>query len=197
MKEKGGRTMKQKAGTEMVNGVNVEKLFETIDAIRQKPNLAVFKFRLNNEWIDGSLNRSTIKNFYGAGREDTARQEPFVLEADEAPVLLGKDMAPNPVEYLLHALAACVTTSMIYHAAAKGIRIEEVESRVEGDIDLHGFLGLDEKVPCGYKNIRMKFKIKADAPEEMLEEIVRLGPTFSPVFDTVTRAVNVEVGLDR
>jgi uncharacterized OsmC-like protein len=190
-------TMKQKAGTEMVNGVNVGKLFETIDAIRQTPNLAVFKFRLNNEWIDGGLNRSTIKNFYGAGREDTARQEPFVLEADEPPVLLGKDRAPNPVEYLLHALAACVTTSMVYHAAAKGIRIEEVESRVEGDIDLHGFLGLDENVPRGYKNIRMKFKIKADAPEEKLEEIVRLGPTFSPVFDTVTRAVNVEVGLDK
>jgi uncharacterized OsmC-like protein len=101
------------------------------------------------------------------------------------------------VEYLLHALAACVTTSMVYHAAAKGIRIEEVESRVEGDIDLRGFLGLDENVPRGYKSIRMKFKIKADAPEEKLEEIVRLGPTFSPVFDTVTRAVNVEVGLDK
>jgi uncharacterized OsmC-like protein len=190
-------TMKQKAGTEMVNGVNVGKLFETIDAIRQTPNLAVFKFRLNNEWIDGGLNRSTMKNFYGAGQEDTARQEPFVLEADEPPVLLGKDRAPNPVEYLLHALAACVTTSMVYHAAAEGVRIEEVESRVEGDIDLRGFLGLDENVPRGYKNIRMKFKIKADAPEEKLEEIVRLGPTFSPVFDTVTRAVNVEVGLDK
>jgi uncharacterized OsmC-like protein len=190
-------TMKQKAGIEMVNGVNVAKLFETVNAIRQTPNLAVFKFRLSNEWIDGGLNCSTTKNFYGAGREDTARQEPFVLEADEPPVLLGKDRAPNPVEYLLHALAACVTTSMVYHAAAEGIRIEEVESRVEGDIDLRGFLGLDENVPRGYKNIRMKFKIKADAPDEKLEEIVRLGPTFSPVFDTVTRAVNVEVELDK
>src|SRR5262245_65543923 len=104
MKEKGGRTMKQKAGTEMVNGVNVEKLFETIDAIRQTPNLAIFKLRLNNEWIDGALNRSTIKNFYGAGREDTTRQEPFVIEADEAAVLLGKDRAPNPVDYLFNDL---------------------------------------------------------------------------------------------
>lgn len=189
--------MKQKPETEMVNGVDVGKLFETIDAIKQTPNLAVFKFRLNNEWIDGGHNRSTIKNFYGAGQEDATRQGPFVLEADEPPVLLGKDQAPNPVEYLLHALAACVTTSMVYHAAAKGIRIEEVESRVEGDIDLRGFLGLDENVPRGYKNIRMTFKIKADAPDEKLEEIVRLGPSFSPVFDTVTRAVNVEVGLDK
>ena len=120
-----------------------------------------------------------------------------MLGADEPPVLLGRDSAPNPVEYLLHALAACVTTSMVYHAAAKGIRIEEVRSRVEGDIDLHGFLGLDANVPRGYKNIRIVFQIKADVPMDQLEEVVMLGPGFSPVFDTITRAVNVEVALER
>lgn len=184
-------------GAEMTNGVDVRKLFETVGAIKQTPNLAVFKFRLNNRWIDGGFNRSTVKNFYGAGEEQTARSEPFVLEADEPPVLLGTDRAANPVEHLLHALAACVTTSMVYHAAARGIRIEEVESQVEGDIDLRGFLGLDESVPRGYRNIRMAFRIKADAPEEQLEEIVRLGPTFSPVFDTVARPVTVAVSLKK
>ena len=189
--------MQQQPVKTAINGVDVEKLFGTIDAIRQTPNLAVFKFRLNNEWVEGGRNRSTIKNFYGAGQEDTTRKEPFILEADEPPVLLGNDMAPNPVEYLLHALAACVTTSLVYHAAAKGIRIEEVESRLEGNIDLHGFLGMEDSVPRGYKNIRIKFRIKADVPDEQLEELVRLGPTYSPVFDTITRAVNVEVGLDK
>jgi uncharacterized OsmC-like protein len=183
------------AQADVVNGVDVGKLFETVEAIRQTPGLAAFRFRLNNEWIDCGHNRSTIKTFYGAGREDDSRTQPFVLDADEPPVLLGTDKAANPVEYLLHALAACVTTSMVYHAAAKGIRIEEVESEVEGDIDLRGFLGLDESVPRGYRGIRMAFRIKADAPDEMLEEIVRLGPTFSPVFDTVTRPVSVEVSL--
>jgi uncharacterized OsmC-like protein len=171
-------------------------LFETIDTIKQIPRLADFKFRLHNRWINGGLNRSTIKNFYGAGK-DNQREEPFVLDADEPPVLLGQDAAPNPVEYLLHALVACVTTALVYHAAAKGIRLEEVESRAEGEIDLHGFLGLDDNVPRGYKNIRIKFRIKADVPDEQLEELCRLGPTYSPVFDSITRAVNVEVGLDR
>ncbi len=182
---------------EKTNGVDVEKLFETVEQIKKTPDLAVFKFRLNNKWLDCGHNRSTVQNFYGAGEEQTARRKPFVLEADEPPVLLGTDKAANPTEHLLHALAACVTTSLVYHAAAKGIRIEEVESRVEGDIDLRGFLGLDENVPRGYKQIRMRLKVKADVPDEQLEELVKLGPTFSPVLDTVTRAVNVEVGLDR
>ena len=189
--------MKEKPIKTTINGVQVDKLFETINAIKQVPNLADFKFRLRNRWITGGHNRSTIKNFYGAGQEDSLRAEPFILDADEPPVLLGTDKAPNPVEYLLHALAACVTTSLVYHAAAKGINIEEVESRLEGDIDLHGFLGMDDSVPRGYKNIRIKFRIKADDPDEQLEELCRLGPTYSPVFDSITRAVNVEVGLDR
>ena len=190
--------MKQeKAVASHVNGVNVEQVVATIMAISGNPNLADFKFRLNNNWITCGHNRSTIKTFYGAGQEDESRKEPFILDADEPPILLGTDKAPNPVEYLLHALAACVTTSLVYHAAVKGIKIEEIESRVEGDIDLHGFLGLDENVPCGYKNIRIKFKIKADVPDEELEELCQLGPTFSPVFDTLVRPVQVEVGLDK
>lgn len=180
-----------------VNGVEVSRLFETIDHITAMPTLAEFTFRANNEWIDGSRNVSTIKSFYGAGQEDATRTEPFVLESDEPPVLLGRDTAPNPVEYLLHALVSCMTTSMVYHAAAKGIRIEEIRSRVEGDIDLHGFLGLDPNVPRGYRNIRVVFQVEADGPAEQLEEIVALGRAFSPVFDTLTRAVNVDVALAR
>ena len=180
-----------------VNGVDVDRLFGTIDAIKETPNLADFKFRARNRWIKGDHNRSTIKEFYGAGGEDSTRVEPFILNAGEAPVLLGRDNAPNPVEYLLHALAACVTTSMVYHAAAKGIEVEEVESRLEGDIDLHGFLGLDETVPKGYKNIRIKFKIKADVPDEVLQELIETGQEFSPVYNSVTRGVPVDVTVER
>lgn len=183
--------------TKAMNGVDVEKLWETVNAIGATPNLADFEFRLKNKWIIGGHNRSTIKNFYGAGQEDTTRQEAFVLDADEPLILLGTNKAPNPGEYLLHALAACVTSALVYHAAARGIKIEEVESRVEGDIDVRGFLGLDESVPKGFKDIRIRFKIKADVPDEELESLCQLGPTFSPVFDTITRAVNVDVGLDK
>ncbi len=121
----------------------------------------------------------------------------FVLDADEPPLLLGRDLGPpNPVEYALTALAACVTTSIVYHAAAKGVTIRSMESRLEGDIDLQGFLGLKDDVPRGYKEIRMYVNIDADAPPEKLQEIVQLGPTYSPVFDTITRAVTVSVQLE-
>jgi uncharacterized OsmC-like protein len=180
-----------------MNGVDVDALFETINAVRDMPSLADFRFRLQNKWMGCGHNRSTIKNFYGVGQEQTQRTEPFILDADEPPLLLGQDQGANPVEYLLHAVTACVTTALVYHAAAKGIKIEELESRTEGDIDLRGFLGIDDSVPRGFQNIRMKFKIKADVPEEQLEELCQLGPTYSPVYDTVTRAVNVEVGLDK
>ena len=189
--------MTEKVITKVVNGVDVDKLFETIGSLREMPGLADFRFRLQNRWMRGGHNQSTIKNVYGVGQEQPARAEPFVLDADEPPLLLGTDKGPNPVEYLLHALTACVTTSLVYHAAAKGVRIEELESRTEGDIDLRGFLGIDDSVPRGYKNIRIKFKVKADVPEEKLEEICKLGPTYSPVFDTVTRAVKVDVSLEK
>jgi uncharacterized OsmC-like protein len=179
-----------------VNGVDVDKLFGTIDAIKKTPVIATFRFRASNKWLDGGHNRTTIKNYHGA-QQDHERKEPFVLEADEPPILLGNDQGPNPVEYALTALAACVTTSIVYHAAAKGIRLNSVESRLEGDIDLQGFLGLSKEVPRGYKEIRMFFKIDADAPDEKLEEIVQLGPTYSPVFDTITRAVPVKVKLEK
>lgn len=188
--------MQEMAVSTKLNGVDVDRLFETIEAIKQTPRLADFKFRLRNRWINGGLNRSTINNFYGAG-QDNERDQPFILDADEPRVLLGGDSAPNPVEYLLHALVSCVTSSLVYHAAAKGIKLQEVETRVEGVIDLHGFLGLDDAVRRGYKNIKIKFRIKADVPDEELEELCRLGPTYSPVFDSITRGVNVEVGLDR
>ena len=179
----------------VVNGVNVDELFGTIDAVKKAPVIAKFKFRAENQWVDGGHNRTTLKNFYGT-QQDHEHKEPFVLDADEPPLLLGRDIGPNPVEYALTALAACVTTSIVYHAAAKGVTIRSMESRLEGDIDLQGFLGLKDDVPRGYKEIRMYVNIDADAPPEKLQEIVQLGPTYSPVFDTITRAVPVTVKLD-
>jgi uncharacterized OsmC-like protein len=119
------------------------------------------------------------------------------LEADEPPALLGKDRAANPVEYLLHALASCLTTSMVYHAAARDIQIEEIESSLEGDIDLHGFLDLDQNVRKGYQGIRVTFKIKADASDGVLQEIAQLGARFSSVFDSLTKGVPVAINAER
>ena len=188
--------MQEMAVSTKVNGVDVDRLFETINAIKQMPRLADFKFRLQNRWINGGQNSSIIKNFYGTG-QDHQHKGAFVLKADEPAVLLGEDSAPNPVEYLMHALVTCVTSALVYHAAAKGIRLHEVESRAEGEIDLHGFLGLDDNVRRGYKNLKITFRIKADVPDEQLEELCQLGPTYSPVFDSLTRGVPVEVSLEK
>jgi uncharacterized OsmC-like protein len=190
------QTAKNVESQRPINGVDVDKLFGTIDAIKKTPVIATFRFRASNRWLEGGHNRTTINNYYGTQQEHE-RKEPFVLDADEPPILLGNDQGPNPVEYALTALAACVTSSIVYHAAAKGIRLNSVESRLEGDIDLQGFLGLSKEVPRGYKEIRMFFKIDADAPDEKLEEIVQLGPTYSPVYDTITRAVPVKVKLEK
>lgn len=180
----------------IINGVNVDNLFTTIDAVKATPSIAKFKFRVDNRWEGGSRNRSAVNEFHGVGQEFT-RQKSFVLSSDEPSVLLGEDTAANPVEYLLHSVAACITTSMVYHAAARGIHIQEVESSFEGDIDLHGFLGLDPKVRKGYQQIRVTFKLKADAPNEKLQEIVELGTGHSPVFDSLTKGVPVVVKAER
>jgi uncharacterized OsmC-like protein len=178
------------------NGVNVDELFNTIDAVKKTPVIAKFRFRANNEWFDGGHNRTTIKDFYGI-QKDHKHEATFKLDADEPPLLLGTGKGPNPVEYLLTALAACVTTALVYHAAAKGIVLKSVESRLEGDIDLRGFLGIDKTVRKGYQEIRVYFKIDADVPDEELEELVKLGPTYSPVYDSITKGVPVKVSLDK
>lgn len=179
-----------------VNGVAVEDLVKTIEAVKATPSIAKFQFRIQNQWQCGSHNRSAVATFSGANQE-MSHPKPFILEADEPKILLGKDMAANPVEYLLHALASCLTTSMVYHAAARGIRIDQVESRFEGDLDLHGFLNLDRTVRNGYEGIRVHFRIKADVPEDELHQIVELGTRFSPVFDSLTNGVPISLSAER
>ncbi len=179
----------------IVNGVNVDQLFGTIDAIKGKPEISRFMFRATNRWVNGGHNTTTVKDFYGAGQEDTTRIKPFVLEADEPAVLLGTDTGANPVEYVMAALAGCLTTSLVYHAAAQGIKIEAVESSYEGALDLQGFLGMSDQVRNGYENITVCFKIKADATEEKLQELIELAQRRSPVFDIVSNPVPVKVQL--
>jgi uncharacterized OsmC-like protein len=187
--------MKEQTGVQTINGVNVSKLKETIQAIKETPSLADFRFRIVNKWQGGGLNQTTVKASYGAGQEFPGREGKFTMQADEPPVLLSEDRAANPVEHLLHSLAACVTTTMAYHAAARGIPLESVESRLEGELDLHGFLGLDPKVRKGFKNITVIVSITGSLSEQQKQEVVRLGSQFSPVYDMVTNSVPVTVKL--
>src|SRR3954449_10627283 len=142
------------------NGVDTDVMFATLDAITATPPLGAFRFRVSNRWLGGAHNRSTIQGFYGAGQEDVSRAEPFTVDAGEPAVLLGSDTGPNPAEHLLHALAACLTTSLVYVAAARKVRLTEVESTLEGDMDVRGALGLSDEVRNGFTRIRVGFKIK-------------------------------------
>jgi uncharacterized OsmC-like protein len=180
----------------LINGINVDQLLQTIELVKENPGLASFKFRARNTWIEGTHNRATVKDFYGAFQEDDSR-EAMNFELDEPPVLCGDNLGANPVEYLLVALSGCLTTSLVAHAAAKGISLSKVSSRYEGDLDLRGFLGLSEEVPVGYQAIRVYFNIEAEIPEAQKEELVQMAQKYSPVFNTITRATPVAVHLEK
>ena len=179
-----------------VNGVDLTRLTETIKAVKAAPELGSFKFRIQNRWIDCAQNRSKVQQF-SAGGIETIHKTELTLEADEPDVLLGSDRGANPVEHLLHALASCVTTSMVYHAAARGIAVEEVESSLEGDLDLRGFLGIAPDVRKGYQQIRLKLRIKTNGTDQEFRDLASLGPKFSPVFDSIINGVPISVSSER
>jgi uncharacterized OsmC-like protein len=177
--------------TRMTNGLDMEKAEATVAAIQADPSLGRFQFRACNRWVTGGENRSTIRGFYGAGQEDESRSADFVYVNGEPPVLLGDNEGANPVEYLLHALAGCVTTTLVLHAAVRGISIRSIESRLEGDIDVQGLLGLDETVSPGYEAIRMHIDIDADCSDSDLDALMEAAQRHSPVCNTVCRPVPV------
>src|SRR5215207_249876 len=177
------------------NGVDTEQLFGTLDAVKADPSLAKFQFRARNRWINGSHNRTTIRDFYAANQEDTSRAEEFVLDAGEPAILVGTDTGPNPAEYLLHALAACVTTSIVYVAAARKVTLTSVEATLTGDMDVRGALGVDDEPRNGFERIGVSFSVTGNAPEEKLREVVERAKKRSAVYDMVTNGVPVAVDV--
>lgn len=175
------------------NGLDLERMGQTVTALKNNPALAQFQFRARNRWIDGGENRSTIKDFYGAGSEDTSRSEAFVFTNGEPPVLLGRNEGANPVEFLLHALAGCVTTTTVLHAAARGIKLRKLSTELTGNIDLQGLLALDDSVPAGYESIRIRMEIEADCSDEDLAELIAFAQRHSPVCNTVCHPVPVTI----
>jgi len=163
---------------------------------QSQPRSARFKFRAENQWVNGGHSRTTIKGFYGAGGEDASRTHPFILEGDEPPLLLGNNAGPNAVEAVLHALASCLAVGFVYNAATQGIRVEKLDFTLEGDIDLHGFLGLSDKVRPGYQNIRLTYRVKSNAPRSKIEALCDYVQKTSPVLDIIRNPVPVAVTLE-
>ena len=176
------------------NGVDTATLFSTIEAVRANNEIADFQFRATNKWVSGTHNRSTLHGFFGATQEMTHKQ-PFIFDADHPAVLVGHDNGPTPVEFLLHALAACLTAGIANVAAARGVNLTSVESTVEGDIDLLGILGLSDDVRNGYQQMRVSFTLRGDEPEK-LRAVVEQSRKRSAVFDVLTNGVPVAIAVD-
>lgn len=176
----------------VTNGVNVTAMKEVISAVQANPEIGKFNFRLKNSWIEGDRNRSTIKDFTGALTTHRADGKAFVFENGEHQVLLGRDEAPNPVEWLLHALIGCMTTTTAYHCAARGLEVGAIDSEVDGDLDLRGFLGLSDKVRKGYSQIRVRMRVQTAASAETIKAITDM----SPVKDVVGRSVPIDVTVE-
>jgi uncharacterized OsmC-like protein len=178
------------------NGIDVRQLERTIAAIDAQPDMAKFTFRAHSDWLGGARTRTKIQSFHGAGAEDDSRIDPLVLESDEPPVLLGNNEAPNAVETVLHALASCLAVGFVYNAAAKGIDVEELDFDIHGDLDLRPFLGLSDDERPGYQNIEVRYRVKADAPRRVIEDLCAYAQRTSPVLDILRNPVPVSVKLE-
>ena len=183
------------ANNSMRNGVDTATLFATLDAVKQAPEAAKFQFRAHNQWVSGTHNRTTIAGYFGVG-EERSHERTFVFDADHPAVLVGQDHGPTPTEFVLHALAACLTAGLANIAAARKVKLTEVRSTVTGDIDLNGILGLNPDVRNGYEQITVHFTIKGDAPAETLREIVEQSRTRSAVYDIITSQVPVTIEVN-
>jgi uncharacterized OsmC-like protein len=176
------------------NGVDVPNLFGTINAVRDQPELAKFRFRATNRWVVGTHSRTTIEQFAGAGGEHVHTQT-FAYDADHPTVLVGADTAPTPVEFLLHALGACLMAGVANIASARGVDLTSVEARIEGDVDVRGLLGLSDDVRNGYQQMRVTFRIAGDASDATLREIVEQSRKRSAVYDVLTNGVDVQIDV--
>ena len=170
----------------------MKALGATINAIRQQPELAQFKFRARNQWDTGAHNVATVYDFYGTCQEMEHKQ-PFTMHADEPAVLLGEDQGANAAEAVLAGLSACLTGTLAYHSASRGLNLESIESEYEGDVDLQGFLDLDPNVRPGYREIRVKFRVKGDADEATIQELLHK----SPVYDTLANPVKIKIEVEK
>jgi uncharacterized OsmC-like protein len=177
----------------VLNGVDVGAAVATITAVKTNEELAAFQFRVRNQWVEGTQNRSSIQGFYGAGHEDVSRTSAFEYVSDEPHVLLGNNAGANPGEFLLHALAGCITTTLVLHATARGISLRKLSTEIEGNVDLRGALGLDESIPSEFLKIRVGLYVTADCADEELDDLIAYALDHSAVSNTIRRPVSLEV----
>ena len=181
--------------SKILNGVNVDQLVGTVNAIQNESSIADFKFRATTTWVSGGHCRSKIQSFTGANTEDTSRAEPFIIDGDEPPVLLGENHGVNAVESLLHAIGSCLSVGIVYNAAVRGINIKSLNFEIEGDLNLHAFLGLSETTRPGYSNINVKINMDSSASRDEVEELCKYVEKTSPMLDCIRNPVPIHIAI--
>ena len=179
--------------THIVNGIDTQQVMNVAGKISQDDEFGKFKFRANNRWIRDSRSRTTIRGFYAGGKEITERREAHIVYADQPVFLGGKNTAPNAVEYLLHSLVSCLSTTVVYHASVQEITIDALDIAAEGDMNAKGFFGISDKVNKGYERIRVNIHVKSDADVDTLKSLAM----HSPVYEVVSRALPVDMTISK
>jgi uncharacterized OsmC-like protein len=182
-----------KQQTNVINGVDTDAVMKMAGYMQRDEEFGKFRFRAQNEWIDGAHSRSTIQGFYAGGEEHTGRDQALTVDSDQPAYLGGRNIAPNPVEYYLHALDSCLSVTLVYHAAVQGIPLESVEVFSEGEMNARGFFGISEDVNKGFERVRVNMKVRSDANEETLIKLAM----YSPVYEMVSKAITVEFNLTK
>ncbi|HEU4619883.1 MAG TPA: OsmC family protein [Gammaproteobacteria bacterium] len=185
-----------KGGMSVNNGVNVDALLAAREALKQAPEAAKFKWRASCKWQNGTHSRTSVEGFHGLGEEQKHRTE-FTFEADHPEVFASEDLGATPVEFVLVGLASCLTAGVAAVAQNRGIQLRSVEAQLEGSMDIQGILGVDSDVRNGYDDIKVNFKIDADAPQKDIEALVAQSQKRSAVYDIVTNPTDVTVTVQK
>ena len=180
--------------TSVNNGVNVGALLAAREALRGAPDAAKFTWRASCKWQSGTHSKSKVQSFHGLGAEQKHKTE-FSFEADHPEVFASEDFGATPVEYVLVALASCLTAGVAAVAQNRGIQLRSVEAKIEGAMDIQGILGIDSDVRNGYDDIRVTFRIDADASKKEIEALVAQSQKRSAVYDIVANPTNIKVDV--
>jgi len=183
------------AGTLVNNGVNVDALLAAREALKGAPEAAKFKWRATCKWQNGTHSETKLQNFFGLGQDQKHKTE-FSFDADHPEIFASEDLGATPIEYVLVGLASCLTAGIAAVAQNRGIQLRSVEAKLEGSMDIQGILGIDSDVRNGYDDIKVTFKIDADASKKDIEALVAQSQKRSAVYDCVTNPTNVTVVVE-
>ena len=181
--------------TPVNNGVNVGFLLQAREIFSGQPAAADFKWRVSNTWVNGTHSQSTVENFFGLGEEQSHHTK-FTFDGDHPAVFQAEDQGPTPVELLLVSLAGCLTAGVAAVAQNREIQLRSVTAAIEGDMDVRGILGVDPEVRNGFSQIRVTYKIDADASPDDLKALVAQSQKRSAVYDVITNPTSVVVNVE-